>query len=345
MNPPPTVTIKRYMLPGCAPVHDPLEDVEVPADLVLSSLDATTFADVSRGVRVFVDYTADGRTVRRECPSERDWDHPLGEGDMKPMTFDTHPDWQALLTTIRTYPDADLPRLVAADWLTEQGHEGYAEFIRIQCDQLYREPCGQIAYPLEMGRQEILSREHLPEWGVPGAVNLLPHWAEPRHYTGDVCVVWSRGFVGEVRAPLAWLIGGECENCGGTGLVDTDRYEQAAPCPDCGGCFEPTCDESDRGYSHGTGRTPGHLDELVKCQPVTRVVVTDWQPQEAEAGWYYVLPNSPHGLSPAIVEAIRRGRFPRFHNDPADALDALSLALLNPARERAGLPPLAKEHK
>ena len=45
--------------------------------------------------------------------------------------------WKALYATICKYPDADLPRLVAADWLDEQNDNAtsaFAEFIRIQCE-------------------------------------------------------------------------------------------------------------------------------------------------------------------------------------------------------------------
>ena len=41
----------------------------------------------------------------------------------------------ALLRTIRDHPDADLPRLVYADWLDDRGDEDRAEFIRLQIDR------------------------------------------------------------------------------------------------------------------------------------------------------------------------------------------------------------------
>lgn len=41
----------------------------------------------------------------------------------------------ALLRTIREYPDADLPRLVYADWLEEHGDADRAEFIRLQIER------------------------------------------------------------------------------------------------------------------------------------------------------------------------------------------------------------------
>lgn len=49
-----------------------------------------------------------------------------------------NPDWLALVQTIRLYPDADLPKLVAADWLEEHGIEDRAHLIRVLCE------CGDV---------------------------------------------------------------------------------------------------------------------------------------------------------------------------------------------------------
>lgn len=46
----------------------------------------------------------------------------------------------ALLRTIREHPDADLPRLVYADWLEERGDADRAEFIRLQIERHARTP-------------------------------------------------------------------------------------------------------------------------------------------------------------------------------------------------------------
>ena len=122
------------------------------------------------------------------------------------MTIHTHPEWLALLRGICAYPDADLPRLVAADWLTEQGHEEYAEFIRLQCEIANRGmdmPLAEWSSCLER-EAELMRGSH--RWRMPDVVNLIPPWAKPEHYTGDSCALWMRGFVAAVRAPLAWLI-------------------------------------------------------------------------------------------------------------------------------------------
>lgn len=50
-------------------------------------------------------------------------------------------DRDALLKAILAQPDEDMPRLMYADWLTENGHESRGEFIRVQCE-LARMPEG-----------------------------------------------------------------------------------------------------------------------------------------------------------------------------------------------------------
>ena len=46
------------------------------------------------------------------------------------MNVYDHPDYFSLVNAIRERPDDDLPRLVASDWLEEQGEEKMASFIR-----------------------------------------------------------------------------------------------------------------------------------------------------------------------------------------------------------------------
>ncbi len=42
-------------------------------------------------------------------------------------------DREGLLAAIREAPADDAPRLIYADWLSENGEENYGEFIRVQC--------------------------------------------------------------------------------------------------------------------------------------------------------------------------------------------------------------------
>lgn len=95
-----------------------------------------------------------------------------------------------------------------------------------------------------------------------------------------------RGFVDEMRAvTISALLGGACENCDGQGTIESPAYENTRePCPDCGGQFEPRDDESDLGYSPGTGRIPGVAAALFAAHPVTKILVADRRPSEWSAG-------------------------------------------------------------
>jgi uncharacterized protein (TIGR02996 family) len=48
-----------------------------------------------------------------------------------------HPEEVALLDDVHAAPKDDAPRLIYADWLTDQGHADLAEFIRLQCYEPY----------------------------------------------------------------------------------------------------------------------------------------------------------------------------------------------------------------
>jgi uncharacterized protein (TIGR02996 family) len=252
------------------------------------------------------------------------------------MSFHTHPEWLALLRGICAYPDDDLRRLVAADWLTENGEEEYAEFVRVQVEKTKLVEakackayaagrcCRSMSCPLcPLHRRETdlcFMGRGLPDWFRRQADETyhLPG-AEPP--AGPACTL-RRGFADVVRAPLAWLIGGECERCNAQGHITL--YS----CPSCYMSTTP-------------GRTPGHLDELVRVHPITRVVVSDasnythsvdvptHDVQYPDADWFLT----------SDVWHLGDGLDSPFETE-TDALDALSAALLNPARERAGLPAL-----
>ena len=58
----------------------------------------------------------------------------------------TSPDYYRFIDDIRARPDDDLPRLICADWLEEQGEADRARFIRVQCRiaELERESGGKL---------------------------------------------------------------------------------------------------------------------------------------------------------------------------------------------------------
>lgn len=198
-------------------------------------------------------------------------------------------DEQAFLNTILAHPDADLPRLVYADWLEEIGQAERAEFIRLQCEY----PTSPTPREMDLWGQGsgVWDWNH-QEYDGNMAVITRPYWHDgvvAAH--GAVQVVIRRGFPAEVRAPLAWLRGGECDEC--IDDAGPGRTYQRAP----GGvlCTGRVCP------CKGTGRTPGHLRELVRRWPVTRVVVTDREPErhpndDRQGIWWgppYVAPHGP----------------------------------------------------
>lgn len=94
----------------------------------------------------------------------------------------------AFLAAIREHPDADLPRLVFADWLDENGDPARAEFIRVQCELASLPDHHPQFRALEDREHELLS-EHEPAWAGE-----LPGYATEWD--------WRRGFVDDVTLRL-----------------------------------------------------------------------------------------------------------------------------------------------
>ena len=302
-------------------------------------------------------------------------------------------DREALLAGILAHPEADLPRLVYADWLDEQSStvpcptcagtgvapSQYFTPISPGLDIRYRRSrygrtTEQVITPpfshklpqcpackgsrcIPSGTQEhakfirdqiagnvaTMPRSIIREFSnlIPGLVAISPTDGQMCLGGRGVELYFRRGFVAEVRAPMEWLVGGECGNCGGTGLF---YYEQAAQCPDCGGVYESVSDPTDRGYSPGTGRTPGHLAEIVKTQPVQFVGVTDREPMVFGDGfvWWCVV-NFPvdnfHSRANIPVEVFRflqgglMNNGGRFYHSREEAQKNLSDAILTRAKQ------------
>jgi len=101
----------------------------------------------------------------------------------------------ALLAAVIASPDDDLPRLVFADWLDENGDPDRAEFIRLQI--------AHARGTLDLGglvREKVLLQTHTAVW-------LAPMWAgggalSTRRTHG----VFRRGFVDAVWMPAGWFV-------------------------------------------------------------------------------------------------------------------------------------------
>lgn len=285
-------------------------------------------------------------------------------------------DWQALLRTIRGYPHDPLPRLVAADWLEENGHAERAEFVRVQCELAGMSPyagieckiCGNTPDEngaIEHGRGCYTQSE---DGGGTSFVDPTADWRALRMrettlfsptrdrwfpppdgfgFDWDIRLagegdrqgwVIRNGFVDEIRCPWWFWCGGGCEACGATGGVFVG-WDTNGTCPRC----------------HGTGRTPAHGPAVVARHPVTAVVVTDRRPNpDSYGGGRVAWQSDPHERDlPSWLpyDVFRRldpftgpdGRSWMVYASPDAAESALSRALLDPLREAAGLPPLPPE--
>ncbi len=109
-------------------------------------------------------------------------------------------DHDALLAGVLANPDADLPRLVYADFIEEAGDAARAEFIRVQCAQAagqYEDDNWKAALEL---RERYLREKHGPEWLAPLKAKGEPLFTPRSHG------LFRRGFVECVWMPAAWFV-------------------------------------------------------------------------------------------------------------------------------------------
>jgi uncharacterized protein (TIGR02996 family) len=131
-----------------------------------------------------------------------------------------HPDWPAFVSSIVALPDDDTLRLVAADFLEENGDAERAAFIRVQV-ALARLETRELRNSLEADELRKRERAFLGPFSVyphlwaaedcPELVRVIPpvRTSSPLaslHVAGVERLGWRRGFVEEVRCPAAeWL--------------------------------------------------------------------------------------------------------------------------------------------
>ena len=94
----------------------------------------------------------------------------------------------ALLRSICATPADDLPRLVYADWLEENGRSERAEFIRLQIGLSEYWPLS--AHKKRADRIEELFNAHKLSW-----LQEIPKWARYRSYSHITSANYSRGFI------------------------------------------------------------------------------------------------------------------------------------------------------
>ncbi len=127
-----------------------------------------------------------------------------------------HPDWPAFMAAILAEPDDDTVRLVAADFLEENGDADRAAFIRIQCALARVEAKSLEADELRKKERAFLGSMSMFRllWAAeacPELVRVQPPargdspLALPR-VEGAERLTWRRGFVEQVTCPATeWL--------------------------------------------------------------------------------------------------------------------------------------------
>lgn len=100
-------------------------------------------------------------------------------------------DDEAFLAAIRADLDNDVPRLVYADWLEEQGNTARAEFIRVECESASTDEAAPRYRDLEDRRHDLLAA-HEAEW--LGDLADYDEW------------FFRRGFVDEVRTSIPSVV-------------------------------------------------------------------------------------------------------------------------------------------
>lgn len=258
------------------------------------------------------------------------------------------------LIAIRADPTSDGPRLEYADWLDGVGEYDRAEFIRVQCriaqldaELMSREECDDpdCSWCVERRglrrREDDLLRDNIRQW----TDDRIQRWqlvgADDGRFPDLVTGVVRRGFVAQVRGPLAafWWER-ECDTCrrlapGEPAPVNSYRRRLFTSHPEC-----PEC--------HGTGRVSGPtpaLVELARREPVGRVEVTDREPAASDMHpgmWRWFVGESGRAEIPSAVYDRLVGKYPESRHGRAtqpywwsrvDANAALSAAFLAAARD------------
>lgn len=265
-----------------------------------------------------------------------------------PTRPEDHPAFRDLLKAVCERPDDDLPRLVAADWLDENGESARAEFVRVQIEMAkLSEPdlktigrisfgddrdvgwrhgglctrCRETAcrYHALENRQTELAATRFEEW-FPGLRELIPMGDDCRQYI-------TRGFPSRIECSLQAFMGGPCSYdlraAGGYGARNIP-------------CARTTCKKC-----NGTGRLPGLVDTVGAKWPITEVRLTDRDPHEIfhhRAGHVdsegILVTTTRFGFWPDSIPFFDCNQtFPTIEA----AHSALSSAIIDLSRERCGL--------
>jgi uncharacterized protein (TIGR02996 family) len=235
---------------------------------------------------------------------------------------------RGLLNAILERPGDDVARIIYAGYLEDEaGQPERAEFIRLQCElagmlaRQRRDCVGTISGELESSALRKRERELMSpgRWNYPGLGWTLSGFREGMG-NGQPVAFWERGFIAEVRAPLAVLVGGECQF--GWGPLPGNHE-------DCTRC-------------HGTGRIPGIAAKIAREQPCEKWVATDKEPfrymSDQWLWWRGDVESHPESnLPPKVFDCLEawadRDDESKSYPDKQAALDALSDAIAALAKQ------------
>lgn len=275
---------------------------------------------------------------------------------MTAIKAQSHPEYIALLETVRCNPADDAPRLILSDWLEEQGEEERARFIRFQIKvarwdctfaQTTEQPgwkhnCGTddkgfwLCQPIRSKCREMFET-HKCEWfgGSWAILYMEDEWEDADgQYEGLNKAFIGRGFISSVSLTCEAFVGGrQCEKCNGrTGHFCPEQTDQWYRCEVCG----------------GTGRIEGVARELFSRHPITEVRLVDRNPYTdawfQSGGWregQYPESDIPKELMELMETAANWpvSRYIRFRTE-SSANAALSRACVAYGRNLVGLPML-----
>jgi len=217
------------------------------------------------------------------------------------------PDPAPFLAAIASNPDDDLPRLVYADWLDENGDPARAEFIRLQCHTARVGPLDPSWAPAEL-REYDLFKANETKWR-PGQRDDISHMLMAR---------WRRGFpacidLGDVA--IRRLTDGEW--CNGA-------FHWAAA---AGGQFDPWPPVGPVREVQFSGWRPG-CGEILRTEQLRTVRALSLME------WYA-------GVNPGSIEnfAVELARFPQGHFPELISLDLDQGELNLPALEALSIAP------
>lgn len=263
-----------------------------------------------------------------------------------------------LLAAILAAPNDDLPRLIAADWLDENGEPERAEFIRYQIMKPQKPKgggwgceCSSPDARPPCSKCEKLTDEELAESDDKDSE--LRNW---NRVWGNACakcvnfeskslvdvegvkveIIERRGFPDEIRCTLADWVGRVCPKS----PLNPDLLRGAKCLPGCETC-------------HGTGRLPGIAGWVCGQWPVTKVVLTDCEPMIGSNSamdnyvWWRLV-SDRHGpvvIDSQLWECLRGARIfgggrptvLKWYMGRENALTALSDAAIRYGRRLAGL--------